>query len=585
VQLAKQTEVESVKGDISALQEDVSGNVDKIGILQEDTKGRGINVKNPPIPMVGAKGDNVADDTQVFKNLLADSSITYIFIPKGTYKITDTLEINRPVTITGADKISTVLKLSTAGKSLFHIANTVKTEGVHLSNLNLVGMKSSDTGIRIGQFNNNVNPIYAVDCSFKNIRIYYFNTSINCEWSWCLLFENIRVLSCVDSLLLTNQANNIIFSKSNFSSCTNGLKIVNVQGVSFVECSFESLNEVLNTTYYAFITLVSPYIEAITTNSLGTLSSTSSLVIEGGYAGDNALDITISDNKSKLYADKTTIKIKPIMGWVCGVNKKNLNFLTGITPKTPSWSFGVPFTTVINNSSIKLKKSGDDTFFNINTTSSINVSNVFNLKANTYYMVRYKGRALTAGETTTQRCIQLMLLDTVDGSGNPVTYLQKQLYFDMDFTEKVYTFNNVYARNLTITFLANSPLDLKYITIVEMCDDFNIDESKVYTSTIPTVGTWKLADLLYNISPAAGGSIGWICTTAGTANNTAWVTSTTYTVGQQVNSGGKVYQVTTAGTSGTTAPTGAGTGITDGTVVWDYVGVLAVFKGYGAISS
>ena len=79
--------------------------------------------------------------------------------------------------------------------------------------------------------------------------------------------------------------------------------------------------------------------------------------------------------------------------------------------------------------------------------------------------------------------------------------------------------------------------------------------------------------------------MGWICTTAGTVNNIAWVASTAYTVGQQVNTGGKVYQCTTAGTSGSSAPTGTGTGIADGTVTWDYVNTLAVFKGYGLIQA
>jgi hypothetical protein len=48
----------------------------------------------------------------------------------------------------------------------------------------------------------------------------------------------------------------------------------------------------------------------------------------------------------------------------------------------------------------------------------------------------------------------------------------------------------------------------------------------------------------------------------------AWAAQTAYAVGNQVVLGGNTYVCTTAGTSGTTGPTGTGTGKTDGTVVW-----------------
>ena len=35
-------------------------------------------------------------------------------------------------------------------------------------------------------------------------------------------------------------------------------------------------------------------------------------------------------------------------------------------------------------------------------------------------------------------------------------------------------------------------------------------------SAAPTTGTWVVGDIVYNDTPAAGGFIGWVCTTAGT---------------------------------------------------------------------
>src|SRR5690606_12195516 len=48
-----------------------------------------------------------------------------------------------------------------------------------------------------------------------------------------------------------------------------------------------------------------------------------------------------------------------------------------------------------------------------------------------------------------------------------------------------------------------------------------------------------------------------------------WLPNTAYVVGQVVTNGPGIYQCTTAGTSAASGgPTGTGSGITDGTVVW-----------------
>ena len=38
----------------------------------------------------------------------------------------------------------------------------------------------------------------------------------------------------------------------------------------------------------------------------------------------------------------------------------------------------------------------------------------------------------------------------------------------------------------------------------------------MYASAAPTAGTWSLGDRIYDSSPSAGGSLGWVCTSAGT---------------------------------------------------------------------
>lgn len=51
----------------------------------------------------------------------------------------------------------------------------------------------------------------------------------------------------------------------------------------------------------------------------------------------------------------------------------------------------------------------------------------------------------------------------------------------------------------------------------------------------------------------------------------AWQATTAYTAGQKVTNGANQYKCVTGGTSaGSGGPTGTGTGITDGTVTWDW---------------
>lgn len=95
----------------------------------------------------------------------------------------------------------------------------------------------------------------------------------------------------------------------------------------------------------------------------------------------------------------------------------------------------------------------------------------------------------------------------------------------------------------------------------------------------PTSGTWAQGDTVLNRAPAAAGVPGWMCTTGGAIATGNWAATTAYTVGALVlNDSGKTYVCVTAGTSaGSGGPTGTGSGITDGTVVWNF-SVAFVFK-------
>lgn len=87
-------------------------------------------------------------------------------------------------------------------------------------------------------------------------------------------------------------------------------------------------------------------------------------------------------------------------------------------------------------------------------------------------------------------------------------------------------------------------------------------------------GTWSAATSAagvagyYSIMDSAGTT----CHEQGLVSQ-PWAASTAYVLNQQVHLGGNVYKATTAGTSaGSGGPTGTGSGITDGSAVWAYVG-------------
>ena len=104
-------------------------------------------------------------------------------------------------------------------------------------------------------------------------------------------------------------------------------------------------------------------------------------------------------------------------------------------------------------------------------------------------------------------------------------------------------------------------------------------DSEQYASAIPTdgeFGTYNKGQIINHYSPSAGATSYWQCTTSGRLA-AAWLTATIYELDDVVLSNtDKIYRCVTAGTS-SSAPTGTGSGIVDGTVVWDYVSPKAEF--------
>jgi len=96
---------------------------------------------------------------------------------------------------------------------------------------------------------------------------------------------------------------------------------------------------------------------------------------------------------------------------------------------------------------------------------------------------------------------------------------------------------------------------------------YSLAGSTVSTGVVGTSGSAQASD--YRVTPLA--PFPGINTTPA-AN---WTTGHTYAVDDLVTSdSGKQYQAVSAGVAGATAPTGTGTAISDGTVTWDFVGLV-----------
>jgi hypothetical protein len=116
---------------------------------------------------------------------------------------------------------------------------------------------------------------------------------------------------------------------------------------------------------------------------------------------------------------------------------------------------------------------------------------------------------------------------------------------------------------------------------------FNILPTGQHEAVMPSMPTerpWSAGDRIYNTAPVAGGSLGWICTTGGWANNNPYLAGAFYGPNDYVNTGGKVYVSKNAGNTGSTPPSHTSGDAVSGQITWTYLGTLPVFKTFGTIS-
>ena len=202
--------------------------------------GSAANVKQ-----FGAYGDNTHDDITAFNNAIAASHV--IYIPAGSYKLSDNLEIPSKYFIYGDGTYNTDLQFDNHGFITQGEWITLKdfkvegqSNGTGLSMINNVHYVSVEN-IHINGFENAILKDASAsfwNCTFKGVRMYDNAHGIKVNKGFCITFENCYTNKCTEALKLQSL-------KASFIGCNFGIRTPDCIDISdicilvFDECNFE----------------------------------------------------------------------------------------------------------------------------------------------------------------------------------------------------------------------------------------------------------------------------------------------------------------------------------------------------------
>jgi hypothetical protein len=207
----------------------------------------------------GAVGNGVADDTVAIQNAINATSALgqVLFIPAGTYKVTDTISMPRSTQISGEHvntnaggfgdlPLGTIINFApTSPRSLFVSSGTYSgsfRSGYLIENLYIAGNSSSSTG----------NSIYAINAElitdglFRNLAIAFFRTGIYVKSTINNRFEYVRVINAYEHCVLYDGglATTDVWEQCYFSNAPVGVNTTDggvALAIRFHKCIFETL--------------------------------------------------------------------------------------------------------------------------------------------------------------------------------------------------------------------------------------------------------------------------------------------------------------------------------------------------------
>lgn len=180
----------------------------------------------------GADPTGAADCTTAFNNAIAATGGN-VFVPPGTYKISGTITISKPISITGAGVGVTIISTSSATADLFVMNAAYQM----ISSMSFTSSATRTAGAYIN---------ISANCSNSRVRDFYMDkqytgilgSNINSIWVDTGTIYNTAVNGF--GIQLTGGGNDIYLNKITMSGVSNvataGINLINVGAVNITDC-------------------------------------------------------------------------------------------------------------------------------------------------------------------------------------------------------------------------------------------------------------------------------------------------------------------------------------------------------------
>ena len=190
--------------------------------------------------MFGAVGDGVTDDTVAFQAAFDCMENATVYIPSGTYAISNTLTIKRNVAIVGekATKFrqGTTLLFSSNTK-LFDFSTTSSSMRCVLENLNIVGeSKSGSIGVYVSHY-----PVDAtIGFKCENVSISYFDVAWQLEYNAFLsTLTDCKAMNCGTGFYIHSSTTTTL-KKCLAAECNVGYDMEDNTYSSYINCACDA---------------------------------------------------------------------------------------------------------------------------------------------------------------------------------------------------------------------------------------------------------------------------------------------------------------------------------------------------------
>ena len=479
----------------------------------------------------GATGDGTTNDTTAIQAAITAAGDGTVYFPAGDYKVTSTLTVTCS-TVFDADA-NIVPSSMAASAVVFDIISRTVHDGVNILGTAIVDPANGTIGIRVrgtttSASRTQLNNCFATRCKY-GIVISTFSVMVNN----CKTFANTTNISLYSSA--TNQEiNDINIIGGNHSGPVGSYSIIvsdqdfpnsgaQYEGARLLMQGFAVDGGSIKINRYNTIEISSLYFEGTTTGNCIELGT----VAEDGYVAN--LNIHDCWFRTANYAIYCNAGVQQLLVDICGYSAidycalyiasdiyeysfKN-GYSAGSFSKAPIVHFGQRSATNANFSTVSYQgygivngvqtASSDVGYYIPNgryIDSTLLVTNRSNLKGSAYI----SPRTLEAGTLATTTF-------TLTTAANSKYFnAGDRLSFSLGGAAYISKIN--YATGVLTIAGSTGTTNGAQTTSQTSADLYSV----TYTSAAPTTGTWKVGDVAYNLTPTAGGTIGWVCTTAGT---------------------------------------------------------------------